>query len=421
MTDFMTPSEMLSAYIDGELDEQSTSLLFYTMANNVELQQELQQLMTIRTATSASAVQVPPYLKQSVMARTIGKEEEPVAVGMSSMTTAGLVIGAAAIASLATAWFLISDSSDNIQNLYNVYSSRSIEIHSPQQPALSITSQSHRTPPSELLHNENPALSQSQVSRSRNNSSLPSSLHAISNTTFDGAPSIEDNITSTQSLDIQNEGNHINSDNVSKENEVPSQIISPAIIYSVPSSYSPQTFGALPKASSMSVFSHKQEYNSLSIIVRGLMSSSMQSTSLPVPSQPFYSDMGIGVFYALNENAELGIEAGYDRWTQVYEGKEADTSVRIEQLYNAPWVGVAYRHSVAPVEWLSNASPYLQGGIGVTAVGPLARIALGLQYPIFQSVTLSAGIEASGLAYQYQGALFSSQRISFISTVSIGL
>jgi hypothetical protein len=123
----------------------------------------------------------------------------------------------------------------------------------------------------------------------------------------------------------------------------------------------------------------------------------------------------------LNENTQVGIEAGYDRWTQIYEGKEADTSVRFEQFYNAPWVGMAYRHSVSPVEWLSNASPYMQGGIGVTAVGPLARLALGLQYPIFQSVTFSAGIEASGLAYQYQGTIFASQRVSFVSTVSIGL
>ncbi len=152
-----------------------------------------------------------------------------------------------------------------------------------------------------------------------------------------------------------------------------------------------------------------------------MMSSSLQSSSLSLPTQPLYSDMGVGVFYTLDESSKLGIEAGYDRWTQVYDGKEGDTSVRFEQYYNAPWAGVAYRHSVAPVEWLSHASPYIQGGIGVTAVGPLARIELGLQYPLFQSISLSAGIEASGLAYQYQGMIFSSQRVAFISTVSVGL
>lgn len=418
MTDFMTPSEMLSAYIDGELDEQSTSLLFYTMANNVELQQELQQLMTIRTATSASVVQVPPHLKQSVLAQTIGQEEKVVATGMSSMTTAGLVISAAAIASLATAWFLISDTSDNTRNLHDVSSSRSIETHSTEHPVLSVTSQTMNVEPFELANNQNQTQRQTRTSGGIRTTSS-SSFDISSHTTLDKAQSAVDDITSPQSLEIQNEHNHMNEGYFSNEYQGESAIISSTTLRSVPSSFN--TFGTLPQVRRMSAFSAEQEDNSMSIIVRGLMSSSMQSTSLPLPSQPLYSDMGIGVFYNLNKDAQVGIEAGYDRWTQVYEGKEADTSVRFEQFYNAPWVGVAYRHSVAPVEWLSNASPYMQGGLGITAVGPLARLSLGLQYPIFQSVTLSAGIEASGLAYQYQGTLFSSQRVSFVSTVSIGL
>lgn len=419
MTDFMTPSEMLSAYIDGELDEQSTSLLFYTMANNVELQQELQQLMTIRTAASASVVQVPPYLKQSVLANTIGTEEKTVVSGMSSMTTAGLVISAAAIASLATAWFLISDSSENTQYLHNISSTRSIETHSTEQPALSITPQSEfGQHPVESIQNENQAQQQVQVPKNKS-TSLPTSFSSSSQTSLDKEQSFLNNDLSSYPPKVRNEQNHIDQSFASDVDVISSEIISPAISHSVPSLF--HTFGALPKISSMSAFSLENEYNSFSVIVRGLMSSSMQSSSLPVPSQPFYSDMGIGVFYALNENTQVGIEAGYDRWTQIYEGKEADTSVRFEQFYNAPWVGMAYRHSVSPVEWLSNASPYMQGGIGVTAVGPLARLALGLQYPIFQSVTFSAGIEASGLAYQYQGTIFASQRVSFVSTVSIGL
>lgn len=419
MTDFMTPSEMLSAYIDGELDEQSTSLLFYTMANNVELQQELQQLMTIRTAASASVVQVPPHLKQSVLANTIGTEEKTVVSGMSSMTTAGLVISAAAIASLATAWFLISDSSENTQYLHNISSTRSIETHSTEQPALSITSQSEfGQHPVESIQNENQSQQQVQVPKNKS-TSLPTSFSSSSQTSLDKEQSFLNNDLSSYPPKVRNEQNHIDQSFASDVDVISSEIISPAISHSVPSLF--HTLGALPKISSMSAFSLENEYNSFSVIVRGLMSSSMQSSSLPVPSQPFYSDMGIGVFYALNENTQVGIEAGYDRWTQIYEGKEADTSVRFEQFYNAPWVGMAYRHSVAPVEWLSNASPYMQGGIGVTAVGPLARLALGLQYPIFQSVTFSAGIEASGLAYQYQGTIFASQRVSFVSTVSIGL
>lgn len=413
MTDFMSPSEMLSAYIDGELDEQSTSLLFYTMANNVELQQEMQQLMAIRTATSASAVQVPAHLKQAILAKTIGKEQEAVAAGgMTPMTTAGLVISAAAIASLATAWFLISDSSDNTYNHHNMSSAHTVEAHSHQKPALSTSQQS-------VILNQEKMSEPTQTQYSQHYGSVASS--ASPTQLYSSVDAIKEEVrnsnvvTPLQTFDDNNTVAFI------EENGMYEESVSPAILHSVPFAFQSHTFGVKSPLSAISAFASQEDMGDFSVSVRGMMSSSLQSSSLSLPTQPLYSDMGIGVFYTLDESSKLGIEAGYDRWTQVYDGKEGDTSVRFEQYYNAPWVGVAYRHSVAPVEWLSHASPYIQGGIGVTAVGPLARIALGLQYPLFQSISLSAGIEASGLAYQYQGMIFSSQRVAFISTVSVGL
>lgn len=408
MTDSMSPSEMLSAYMDGELDEQSTSMLFYHMANDVDLQQEMQQLMAIRTATSSSTVQVPVHLKHAVFAETIGVDDHVVAAGgLGGLATAGLVMGAAAIASLATAWLLMPDSSSE---LTRTRPASATVIISQQKPVLSEPPRTEEriissdmndqtgnsikpTAPRVKLYEES-VEAEKIVMGTHNNSTLSSESYE------------KEILLMPQAEGIQQENVH-------------------SIIASeyrpVSTLYSMQGFGTIPPLSQLTFQSPEQEPTTIELSVRGLLTSSLQTTSLTVPSQPLYSNMGVGVLYRLGDNDKIGIEAGYDRWTQIFEGKEGDTSVKFEQIYNAPWLGIAYRHTMNPIQWLSNASPYMQGGLGVTALGPVGRIALGVEYPLFHRVTLSAGMEASGLAYQYQGAIFASQRIAFVSMVHIGL
>jgi len=406
MTDSMSPSEMLSAYMDGELDEQSTSMLFYHMANDVDLQQEMQQLMAIRTATSSSTVQVPAHLKHTVFAETIGIDDKVAASGLGGFATAGLMMGAAAIASIATAWFLMSDSKPVMND---TRLAATIGTTSQEKPVLSTPHTEHLTTFSGIdKQQEIPA------------------KNVTTNVHIDNLPDDAEN-----NVIINHDNSTVSA--VSNEQNVPHNLLEQEIqqedVHTIIASeyrpvstlYSMQRSGTTPRVAQMTFRTNDDEPPLVEFSVRGLVSSSLQTSSLAVPSQPFYSNMGVGVFYRMGESDKIGIEAGYDRWTQTFEGKEGDTSVKFEQIYNAPWVGIAYRHSMNPVEWLSNASPYIQGGLGATAVGPVARIALGVEYPLFQRVTLSAGMEASGLAYQYQSAIFASQRIAFVSMIHIGL
>ena len=67
----MNASELLTAFLDGELDASESQHLFYQLANDPELQDEMQELIAMKSAFKDSKVQPPPALKQNVMKNTV--------------------------------------------------------------------------------------------------------------------------------------------------------------------------------------------------------------------------------------------------------------------------------------------------------------------------------------------------------------
>ena len=49
--EFLSASEQLTSFLDGELDSTETSSLFYELAQNPELQEEMKDLILIRNLT----------------------------------------------------------------------------------------------------------------------------------------------------------------------------------------------------------------------------------------------------------------------------------------------------------------------------------------------------------------------------------
>lgn len=415
MADNLTPSEMLSAYMDGELDEQSTSSLFYIMANDNELQQEMKQQMALKSVVASVPLQVPSHLKSAVMAKTTGTGTEKTAAGFAS--TVGLMIGAASLASIATAWYFLSDTpKETVSVDVPVSQQQIVSSSSPSNASVdnvvSNTSgenngsavNSVKTASNSIVRHNSAEVHQLSSSVQENSSANPhhNSVSLGSNSHPDGIGSETEQDIVTNSQDFTPEPTSVSL--------LPVRISSVSFPLSI---RKPDLFQTIQGNQ------YNSENNTFQISVRGISPTSFQTTTLEAPSKPL-GNWGISAFYLTDESNAIGVEGGYDKWVQVYEGTDGDTTVRYEQHYNAPWVGIAYRHSFSQLEWLSGARPYVQGGIGATTVGPLGRTSAGLQYPILSNVTVSAGVEASLLTYIYSGSVFTSQRLGFIYSLNIG-
>lgn len=415
MLDSMTPSEMLSIYMDGELDEQSTSSLFYMMAQDPELQLEMQQLMTLRSATTSASLQVPAHLKNAVIMQTVGNNAGKTTSGF--IPTLGLMVGAAAIASISTAWYFLSDSSNNTENVIKGNSStQQMESRAiPDEPNKN-TVQSFVA----IKNNSTDGLESTTVLSTgtllSNSRTITSASSSRKGDKVSDEPTIHDVYAQTLAQEtnvVSNTESEISQTQVSINQSI---LLQPTF-----GVFNGGSRGMRPELAQLSDnVTNDNELQTVEISLRGIAPTSFQNTSFEAPTRSF-GNWGATVFYIADENNALGVEAGYDKWVQVYDGKEGDTSVRYEQHFNALTMGLAYRHLFATQEWLSGAQPFLQGGVGATAVGPMGKVALGLRYSLMSNVSVSAGFEASLLAYQYKGSVFSSQRAGFVYSINVGL
>lgn len=412
MAESITPSEMLSIYMDGELDEQSTSSLFYMMAQNPELQTEMQQLMALRTATTSASLQVPAHLKSSVLMQTVGSNNGKATSGFVS--TLGLMVGAAAIASISTAWYFLSDSGNGSDNAM----SDKLTTQQVERTALTDKSNGSSTQNSADIGNSHPEIhdktshSANALTRSTRTITTSSSLQK-GDIVSDESPTIHDIYAQTLEQEVPSTENEISQTDVSINR---SALLQPS--YGMFNGRFPSVQPQFAQLTESTI--SNDDLNTIEVSYRGITPASFQNTSLQAPSEPF-GNMGVTVFYTANETSSFGLEAGYDKWVQTYKGQEGDTSVQYEQHYTAFSMGLAYRHLFTSQEWLSGAQPYLQGGLGATAVGPMGKLAFGLRYPLLSNISVSAGFEASVLAYEYKGSVFSSQRAGFVYSINIGL
>ncbi len=416
MLDSMTPSEMLSIYMDGELDEQSTSSLFYMMAQDPELQLEMQQLMALRSATTSATLQVPAHLKNAVIMQTVGNNAGKTTSGF--IPTLGLMVGAAAIASISTAWYFLSDSGSGSENVISGNSSNQrIERRVTRDESNKNTVQSFAPVKNTSTDKHENTTTLSAGTTLNNSGTINSATSLQKGDKVSDEPTIHDVYVQTLAQEtnvLPNTESEISQTDVSINRSI---LLQPT--FGLFNSGSPRMRPEFAQLYDNTV-TNDNELHTVEISLRGIAPTSFQNTSFEAPNQSF-SNWGATVFYIADENNALGIEAGYDKWVQVYDGKEGDTSVRYEQHFNALTMGLAYRHLFSSQEWLSGAQPFLQAGVGATAVGPMGKLALGLRYSLMSNVSVSAGFEASLLAYQYKGSVFSSQRAGFVYSINVGL
>lgn len=164
----------------------------------------------------------------------------------------------------------------------------------------------------------------------------------------------------------------------------------------------------------------RNDYNTkFNVTVRGITSQSVLDVSVPTNSSPWFTNVGMGVSYNLNDYHSLGIEAGKEAFPQVYSRAIPGENQLWKQNPTFFWYGATYKLALSEIFVPKIFYPFAQIFGGATSVGPLARAIVGLQYRPDKRVTFNLGAEASILYYNYQGTLYDSKKYGLTYGVSI--
>ncbi len=388
----MTSSEKIVAMIDGEIQSEETTTLFYELAQNSELQDELREHLAMRQFFVNKQTIPPEYLKHKLLAATgLGSFFSLATAKMASST-----IGSLGLAALKSKLMMIL-SSAIVGSLLTFYFTNNYgidEFSTTQTPIPIIHSFEIYEPAQVEQHEENIGNSTVQ------NRQRTTKVNFIS----DNTNASNDN---NNDLPVPIEENHL-----------PSIMeIENSRIYTQDIQYSYNDLDNQDILSGIEVYNFEQYMNpqfleQFSLHIRGFTTRSIPELNIPPLDSPVMNNIALGLFYKFNKNMLVGIEVGQENFMQDYYKYEfGDIRKGIKQNYTAFWTGLSLQYNIIELDDIQNFYPFTRVFAGGTNVGPLLRGMIGLQFDFEDSFSIFTGIETTSLIYRYSGNTFSTHKL----------
>ncbi|MFM8840007.1 MAG: hypothetical protein ACKOFB_02785 [bacterium] len=393
----LSPSEMLTLYMDGELPEAMQPSLFTMLSEQVDLRQEMQDHFTMRKFIDNTMIMPPEAMHESIMRRVgaiaIGATvNNPVSTGMMQTMTTWLgkavqplmyiVIGA----TLSGLYFASQQDAPQISETAIARQS----LMSPQsiKPSTAFVTNNIGQSISSAMKTDQSGFSNAQSSTVNTNETM------LSESSNDDIPMIQQEI-------IQ----------IPQKQEQQSE-------YAYPIATNDQSL--LPKAveKTPSIDNIEKANSPFSLTMRGFAQHSFVDQTVTPVTDPFINNVSIGLQYDLSDRDAIYVEAGQESVVQRYTGTENNYTVQYNQTYLAPWAIIGWQHRFVGNHALR---PLIRVGVGGMETGPMARMTLGMEYDVSKSITLIGGIEGMSTLYSYQGQWFSTQKAGITYGTRISL
>jgi hypothetical protein len=395
----LNSSEKLCALLDGELSASESSILFFELAQNTDLQEEMKDHLSLRSFMGASQVAPPDRLRNKIL---IGTGLMTGGMAGGSAVSAGLgrflswgifnklilVLTSALLGSLATIFLLNQgdNSSNNLSRNDNNGKSNIPVIVSKEEPA---------------------RISESGL---KTQARVKSQSNPIQNNNYGN-----DYNAGPESLDAVSLNND-NSEAIGLNTDSPDPIYAASI--TVPDEYYSNELnrhGGMidePGFRKMQLAQESALPRELSLQIRAFTARSIPEFNLAPLDNPTFNNMAISMFYKFHPNFSVGFEAGQENFLQQYDGYDDDGRyVAYKQNYNGFWSGIAFQYDFEELQGVSGLMPMARVMIGGAKVGPMVRGMFALQYNYMNSFSLYTGIESSALFYRYNDNYFSTSKL----------
>lgn len=391
--EFISASEKLNAFIDGELDAAESGTLFYEMASNPELQDEMKELLLIKNSFKNKMVTPPPALKNKVFAglgmanskNNAGK----VAAGILFLSFLkrhylSIVLG---LALVFVGYFAFSPDDENqITNKNAIPISNSYDS-TPSESDISNTSSNSEQ--NIAVSNVIPAKTTKKSAAKQSTKNAEAITEQIQNIA----------VANDESSDVYK----INSSNFANNG--------------------------------LQFTTKRQKYDLMNWIYSEKVANILgnfsiqfrvaDGTSYPSPNIPtntgIINDFAVSVLYSFNKNSSIGVEFGRENFLMEFEGYEGDLLYRYPQSFNALNWGAFYQYQFNQFSIAESLIPYSRIFVGGTNVGPLARLSLGANYLLTENVSINASADYGILVYSHLGNYFNTQKLSWSIGLSLGL
>jgi anti-sigma factor RsiW len=152
------------------------------------------------------------------------------------------------------------------------------------------------------------------------------------------------------------------------------------------------------------------EHRRWSVSVRGMSTLQLfPGRSTATDRDMAFNNLGLGVRYALSEDVTIGAEVGQETFPVFVRTSTGDFAPRATLI----WAAAVGRYSAPALPIVDNVRPFIQAGVGASPQGPVGRGTIGLSMMLANGLSMQAGLEATALAYQLDGAWSTTEKLGF--------
>lgn len=443
-----TPSELLIAYVDGELEQLQEPSLFQALNESSELRTEMRDLLAMRRAIKDDRVAfTPPLAATAAVFGTLGFSA-PAIIGSSWWSAlwskAGLAVAGVLLGSAVT-WFGMNTTSSDKESASTAVmpqqqntaqsttaqnTAQSTSVQSPvseqhqtatfatEQPAVQPTQQAQASNTKTIVQTRVVTkyvyvpVADAEKSSSLNNSSVTSNNNSTNSGTNGTGSNLAQNANQTQSDSSPERLADKPKDIVLEQSNQPKVLptFSPFMVRSFSNgitNLTPDVATIAPEREGEYI--KPEVYPQKFIQLRGLAGTSFVDVPVEPESNFGYNNIAASFMYLFNSSFGAGFEIGREPYALKFQGKETlngqTRTLRYESYPAVFWYGVSCQLRLQMSEKFQG---IFQPTISGATYGPLARGMLGIQYSPIASLRIIGGIEGSNLWYNYQDTWYSS-------------
>jgi hypothetical protein len=404
----LTASEKIMMLLDGELSKSDTGSLFYEIAQNDELQDELYGHLKLKNLYVDKVPAPPEDLKRRLYAGVgltgagmvaassyIGESTNYVSTLFKSpvfMTVVSAISGAL-ITLFAVNQYGSSNSKNNLDQSLVAKSKIESNLSSlPSNGTNKLNNEFEKSNASypKVINNEITSEKPKTKPNVNYGDDIQSSFNEFKNLSLD-----EFTINNSKDL-VENKKDVIAGNNIQTDNKIIQQLEIPI------TSEKPKLTKDFIIEPNKSINKDKYKIDTrFALSFRSFSAQNLSNFDVVANNPPAINNIAIGILYESNENLTFGFEFGQENFLQEFKAVNNQTEINIQQNRLAFWGGGVLTYKLSPVKDIAYMQPYGTLFLGGTNFGFITKQNLGLQYNISDKFAMIGGLEFTSLFSSY--------------------